>query len=604
MKYLLIIVLFVSNTLFAQEQLSPVLKRYVLNDKVQLGWQRASATTLPFYDDFSGLGQVPNTQKWINRQVYINSNYPKNMITYGVATFDGLDQFGNPYDNTTPNTYGPADSLTSVAIDLSNVSPSDSVVLSFYVQAGGIGNPPELNDSLYLQFFDKNGNWINVWKKNGGNTDTSFFRYALAIIDTNYFHSNFRMRFANFGSLSGAFDLWHIDYVYLNENRSVNDTIFTDLAINAVPSFPLLNYKTLPYGHYLGNEAVLTNGLLEVNFKNLGNQPRNAALSWRAVNAFNNNLLNSSGLPLNFNVNPFSSTNFVLNNTPLTFASTNDSMVVHFRSIATTNPDLLPENDVFTHVIRFENSYGYDDGSAESGYGLNVLGSKIAMKFNLLKPDTLRAVQMYFTQYSDFVGNELFNLMVWKQIPEPGSGGVENYLGSQRFLKPTYTDSINGYHIFELDTPIFISDSVYIGWQQATSKILNLGFDLNTENNNKMFYSLGGSSWNNVSVARGTWMIRPVVGRRLNLVNTLNLNTEAISLYPNPVQDQLFLKANIDFWNSNYTYSIINYLGQMIVTGKISTNNINVSNIKSGVYILKIVDNISKKQLLHKFVKQ
>lgn len=49
------------------------------------------ALTLPFIDDFSQQHYYPDASKWENNNVYINSSYPVNPPSYGVATFDGLD---------------------------------------------------------------------------------------------------------------------------------------------------------------------------------------------------------------------------------------------------------------------------------------------------------------------------------------------------------------------------------------------------------------------------------------------------------------------------------------------------------------------------------
>jgi hypothetical protein len=54
--------------------------------------------TLPFIDDFSQHYFYPNENKWVDYNVYVNSSYPVNPISYGVATFDGLDSIGYPYN--------------------------------------------------------------------------------------------------------------------------------------------------------------------------------------------------------------------------------------------------------------------------------------------------------------------------------------------------------------------------------------------------------------------------------------------------------------------------------------------------------------------------
>jgi hypothetical protein len=55
---------------------------------------------LPFIDDFSNakVYPYPDPKLWTDKYVYVNTTYPVNPISIGVATFDGLDPNGMPYD--------------------------------------------------------------------------------------------------------------------------------------------------------------------------------------------------------------------------------------------------------------------------------------------------------------------------------------------------------------------------------------------------------------------------------------------------------------------------------------------------------------------------
>ena len=79
--------------------------------------------------------------------MFINRNYPINPISLGVATFDGLDSLGYPYDIMSNLDGKPADYLTSKPIDLSSVNKA---FLLFYYQPKGIGDMPQTEDKLYL----------------------------------------------------------------------------------------------------------------------------------------------------------------------------------------------------------------------------------------------------------------------------------------------------------------------------------------------------------------------------------------------------------------------------------------------------------------------
>ena len=80
---------------------------------------KRNSLSLPFFDDFANKEVYPKADLWVDNFVYINDHLQTNAISYGVATFDGLNQFGRPYNTTTPNAYGTADTLTSLPIDLS-----------------------------------------------------------------------------------------------------------------------------------------------------------------------------------------------------------------------------------------------------------------------------------------------------------------------------------------------------------------------------------------------------------------------------------------------------------------------------------------------------
>ena len=113
----------------------------------------ASAIPIPFLDDFSHSSYFPNNLLWEDSAVFVNRSYPINPVTIGVATFDGLDASGMAYDISASMQGKRADSLTSRPIDLSVV---DSAYLLFYYQAQGLGDNPQTEDSLILEFLSEN----------------------------------------------------------------------------------------------------------------------------------------------------------------------------------------------------------------------------------------------------------------------------------------------------------------------------------------------------------------------------------------------------------------------------------------------------------------
>jgi bacillolysin len=70
------------------------------------------------------------------------------------------------------------------------------------------------------------------------------------------------------------------------------------------------------------------------------------------------------------------------------------------------------------------------------------------------------------------------------------------------------------------------------------------------------------------------------------------------TLYPNPTNSHLSVSLN----DENATYEIVSFLGQVVKTGKITPEGIDVSELSSGVYILKVNNNIET--VSKKFIKK
>ena len=111
-----------NDNCFSQEIISPLDYNPVIQQHLnqygvsELKMQVVPDTlTLPFLDDFSQDGIYPSTERWLDKEVFINSDLARNMPTVGVATFDGLNEYGNPYSPGSTIS-GWADTLTSKSI--------------------------------------------------------------------------------------------------------------------------------------------------------------------------------------------------------------------------------------------------------------------------------------------------------------------------------------------------------------------------------------------------------------------------------------------------------------------------------------------------------
>ena len=225
-KFFIFIVFFSFNS-FSQEiesdlLINPLLEKNKSFSKIK----HESILSVPFIDDFSYNSNFPDTILWKDNSVFVNKNYGVNPITIGVATFDGLNSYGRPYDLSLTGTDSEnADTLSSRIIDLSDV---DTAYFMFFYQTQGLGNDPQLTDSLILEFSfntDSLGNtiWNTIWKKEGGIL-YEFKKFVYVFTDTNYLTDKFQFRFRNLASVTGNFDHWNVDYVKLDKYQSSADT--------------------------------------------------------------------------------------------------------------------------------------------------------------------------------------------------------------------------------------------------------------------------------------------------------------------------------------------------------------------------------------------
>lgn len=83
-------------------------------------------------------------------------------------------------------------------------------------------------------------------------------------------------------------------------------------------------------------------------------------------------------------------------------------------------------------------------------------------------------------------------------------------------------------------------------------------------------------------------------GTVTTLVNT---NTDTINIYPNPVKDILNINAKGD-----YNYQLISIDGKIVKDGNQSENAVNVQNLPTGIYIMKITQD--GKTSSHKVIKK
>ena len=612
--YLIIIFLFCTNLSFSQglveSELSTnavIVRKYkdlkgaartpVVVDTLSLGVKG-------FLEDFSYTGPYPDTNLWIDNKVFINKDYAKAPITLGVATFDGLDDTGYPYDFTAgPATSAVADYLTSKPINL-NYPSTDSIYFSFYCQPQGRGNAPQSIDSIVLQFKHSVSGWRNVWAKKGSTlatNDSTWDFVMISITDTAYLKEDFQFRFLNRATLSGNTDHWSIDYIYLNRIRNKNDTTFEDVSfVYNTPS--LLNtYSAMPWKQY---DTTDMKTLYATTIRNNHSAIKNGSFIY--------NIYDDLGVQVNttysggsVNIDPYSVIGYLnyppFTNPPLNYdipLLTNPEAFT-IECIVNSTPDNERKNDTVRHVQDITNYFSYDDGTAESSLGLSTLYGQLAQQFTLKVADSLQYVDIYFNPFLTNVSVYTFNIQVWGNAG--GVPGVALYTGSNA-ENPSYGMVMHNQFIrYKLDAPLYLSPGVfYVGFTQNTNQFLNVGFDKNYNSQSKLFYNVSGP-WNN-SPFVGSLMLHPVFGAYSEFTGIADNQQKPLNdllVYPNPANDRLYISYKSE--NQKINFSIIDLMGKTILSNSLDAEYIDISMLENGVYFIQL--NNGNKISTAKFIK-
>ncbi len=580
MKKSVLLILILSGCIvsaMAQAILVP-LPTKVSNTPATRGYKTA-AVNLPFFDDFSASTGVPNTARWINGGVSINNRFASEPITKNVATFDGADASGQPYlaNATTP---GPSDTLTSQPIQLAAFSPSDSVYLSFYWQAGGIGNVPDqtVENSYYLvlEFKDNAGNWQQVWRQNATGVTTNFAQVFLALKEAKYFHNTFQFRFRNVGVRSGLVDIWNIDYVELNRNRRKNINTTTDIGISQTVTRLLQNYTAMPAHQFRESAEEVMADTVSVTINSLGTMP--GAISWRAFlkvegAATADTFLVDQGLI------PSQARQYTLSGTPdikkLNLPSGNFTLVHGFVLNTEEQNPLQAANDTSFRKTTFADYFAYDDGTAEAGFGFLADGNvtQVATRFQLNKEDQVKGFKIFFPRVGQDLSGRTLTAKVWAETN--GKPGKELY---QQSFQITYTAGDNQFYEVTFDEPVSVQGAFYLGWSQPANQFYVFGFDRNNHAPGSRYLWTSQTNWQADTYLEGAVMMRPLMtGQALGVED--EDETALIVLYPNPSQ------GTINITVPYKSLTILDNLGRKVYQDHQShSKSIDLRSLPAGMY--------------------
>lgn len=619
---------FTQETLSGLEVNPSVKKLHELKSNNKSSLKSKAVLELPFIDDFAKTVGLPDSSLWIDDMAFINQSYADSVPSIGVATLDAISSNGTIYGNASSLTFS-ADTLTSKQINL-NYPGNNTIYISFYYQPGGLGDSPEFNDTLLLEYYSVDSlRWQTAWKANFNKQDSilietnllsssvdtifgknstilqhQFQQVILPVNQDQFLKSEFQFRFRNYASLSSSegnesrasnSDHWHLDFIILDKDRNENDTIVDDASIIEAQKSLLKNFEALPWDHWQYARSTEMDDSLRMLNRNLSNVKKNQARAFRIkilTGLSGEEIYDGGNIEA---IPPFSTQYFSLFfNDAFPIYPEVDSIL--FQISGYISSDVTPENEPYrwndtTHFYqKFYNYYAYDDGTSENGYGLIGEGTErgmVAMRFKTYQEDTLSGIQIYFNQTLNNANQYTYKIHVWDE--EDGKPGSILYTLENQ--KPTNSDDLNKFILIPFDEKLVLSNTFYIGWQKEYSReMLNVGFDINRINNDKLFYNFNGE-WKQ-SEYEGTVMIRPMFGKKVEVItNTDNKplpNKLDFTIYPNPANDILNINYN---FTSNYTYFILDAFGRLLKSNVTSETGINISDLNAGIYFIRISDN-------------
>jgi hypothetical protein len=574
--------------------------------------------SIPIWDDFTYNSQVPDSNIWLHGEhVFINNGYAYLPPSFNVATLDGFDGNGLAY-NTDDNSNGTGDSLVSKPIDLSEFNENSNINLSFFWQEGFGGNAPDSQDSLKLSFKNEEGNWelVHGIGGNGNIERTLFSQHFERINEARFLHAGFQFKFESKGNLSGDFDTWNLDYIYLNAGNTPVNTedhaydSYEDRTFSEKPTTPFANYYALPLKHLsqdwleenIDTASFIYNNLWGGNANNFSFGTEFFSIVYDTLKS--NQIIDSlevDGIFLTdlqdtaqFVYYPKHKSKFI--DYLLTEKDNEDSVYLNFQFNLGTNDSLFfetidgvavyyPElsfrqNDTVSTIIPLHDYYAFDDGTAESRVQLNSRNYQLAQAFDVIGEHYLTGIDIYAPNIGQNASTQNITLLVWDDL----TSNTDDILRAQNVLI-NQSESINQFQRFTFDRPVMLSGEFFIGYREENDDPVSIGFDKNTNSATRLFYNQGGEWQPNITLS-GSVMIRPVFDpEEVTVSNDRELEQKLeVKAYPNPSRGILKFTQKVD------QIEVYDLQGRLKAkeTDLDTNQSIDITHLPDNLYLLKI----------------
>ena len=563
--------------------------------------------SLPFIDDFSTSDIIVNNTLFDDSGgVYINNRFCINPPTFQVATFDGLDYKGEPYSETNQFSRGKCDTLISNPIDLNN---KNDVFISFWWQAQGNAVPQVATDSFHLLFLDNTNNWNLIWSQTG--QAQADFKQEIIKIDSQYLYKGFRFKFESFGNQSGMFGVWHLDYIYIDDDRSATDSVLNDIAYSNTPSSFLKKYWAMPIWQFFENPAQELNDSITSslnNFKNDGTGfPFIVETNVDLIDNFSSNTVNIHNEPANsIDQSELQKIVTATNNSYSFIQSVSEFTTIQNRFTVVSNDQNIGDtisgeiadfqttrNDTISSYTTLADYYAYDDGTAEQAFKISTQDGLVMQEFSLNRKDTLYGLSVHFPGNTfDYDSNQIV-WMVWDSIQAGDDYDIDHIIYDDRGLI-SVADSVNKFVFYNFIEPVVVENKFFIGYKQDDDYDVLIGYDINSDPGFEPIYFNTNGTWQKFQQSEGVLMIRPHFRPHLFASVEEEFEELDVNVFPNPATEQVNFSREIE------QVEVYNLSGELMIHQEESSNSIRIDELESGMYfvLLKVGDKIKRTKVI------
>ncbi len=459
-----------------------------------------------------------------------------------------------------------------------------------------------------------NPSWDWVWATSDVTGDT-FVSVYIPLKRQKYFVNGFRFRFKNYTSLSNDEsharneDFWHIDMILLDAHRSVNVQQVSDVAFANEITPLYTKYRAMPMSHFKEvsyNDFRMT---IPATFTNFDSEYRKLKFYFTVKKKHTGDVLTYSTYETDMPAHTTVTERDILTDFDVDFYDfiaedvTNNikgeyEFQYYYNDINNALNTQYFWNDTCRTLLTLDNYYAYDDGTPEAGYGLREAPmGKVAFKYDMLQPDTLTSVAIYFNPTME-TSATTFNLCIWAD--NKGYPGELLYYAPSE--KQQYKDGLYQFVHYPIQSENIISgaDSLvvgktfFVGWEQPNDVLLNVGLDLNTVLHNALYYNVG-FQWE-LSNQTGALLIRPIFRESDNSTSIVQSDLNSVSVFPTVARS--FLQAT----PSSEVASVAVFTMQGIKVCETLGSVISVENLMSAPYIAVITTSEGRKVTAKFFV--